>query len=103
MSSEWQRFVVLLLSLNAIWLPRQGANTQLRGRVQDLASELQEVREQLAALDGLQQQMAAHAPEGVDVDALVKATVAHERASQEARNRKVLELLKSKVGAMFPD
>ena len=33
----------------------QGANAQLHARVQELGSELQSAKEELAALDGLQQ------------------------------------------------
>lgn len=78
-------------------LVRQGANAQLRGRVQELAGELQDAREELAALGGLQEQLAAEVADDVDVDALVETALARERAAQDARNRKVLELLKSKV------
>lgn len=77
---------------------QQGANAQLRDRVQDLAVDLQEAREELAALSSLQERLAEAAPEDVNVDALIEAAVAHERAAQDSRNRKVLELLKSKVG-----
>ena len=79
----------------------QGANAQLRGRVQDLAAELQEAREELVALGGLQEQLAADVEGDVDVDALILAAVGRERAAQDARNSKVLELLKSKVSFSY--
>lgn len=75
----------------------QGANAQLRGRVQDLAAELREAREELAALGGLQEELAADVAGDVDVESLVAAALGRERAAQDARNSKVLELLKSKV------
>ncbi|CAL8462495.1 g2028 [Coccomyxa elongata] len=74
----------------------EGANAQLRGRVQELAGELQDASEELAALGGLREQLAAEVADDVDVDALVESALARERAAQDARNRKVLELLKSK-------
>ncbi|BDA46361.1 hypothetical protein COCOBI_08-4530 [Coccomyxa sp. Obi] len=74
----------------------EGANAQLRGRVQELAGELQDAREELAALGGLQEELAAEVADDVDVNALVETALARERAAQDARNRKVLELLKSK-------
>ena len=78
-------------------LVRQGANAQLRGRVQELAGELQDAHEEMAALGVLQEQLAAEVGDDVDVNALVETALARERAAQDARNRKVLELLKSKV------
>ncbi len=80
---------------------RQGANAQLRGRVQELAGELQDASEELAALGGLREQLAAEVADNVDVDALVETALARERAAQDARNRKVLELLKSKVRCLL--
>lgn len=77
---------------------------QLRARVQELRSELQGAREELSALEGLQQALtSAQAGNnygrstGVDAEALVAAAVGREHAVQDARNRKVLELLHSKV------
>ena len=80
----------------------QGANTQLRGRVQDLAADLQGAQEEVAALEGLQEQLAADLDADEAVKGLIEAAVAREHAVQEARNRKVLDLLSSKVGA-HPD
>ena len=75
----------------------QGANTQLRERVQDLAADLQGAEEEVAALEGLQEQLAAEVGADEHIKALVDAAVAREHAVQEARNRKVLDLLSSKV------
>ena len=80
----------------------QGANTQLRSRVQDLAADLQGTREEVAALESLQEQLAADLDADEAVKGLIEAAVAREHAVQEARNRKVLDLLSSKVGA-HPD
>ena len=70
---------------------------QLRGRVQDLAADLQGAEEEVAALEGLQEQLTAEVGADEHVKALVDAAVAREHAIQEARNRKVLDLLSSKV------
>ena len=75
----------------------QGANTQLRERVQDLAADLQGAEEEVAALEGLQDQLAAEVGADEHIKALVDAAVAREHAIQEATNRKVLDLLSSKV------
>lgn len=80
----------------------QGANTQLRSRVQDLAADLQGTQEEVAALEGLQEQLAADLDADEAVKGLIEAAVAREHAVQEARNRKVLDLLSSKVG-VHPD
>ena len=84
------------------FLLAQGANTQLRNRVQDLAADLQGTQEEVAALEGLQEQLAADLDADEAVKGLIEAAVAREHAVQEARNRKVLDLLSSKVGA-HPD
>lgn len=83
------------------WLSRdnfdlQGANAQLRGRVQELATELQGATEELAVLQQLRNELEGSA--SPRVESVVNAAVARERTLQEARNRKVLELLNSKVG-----
>ena len=75
----------------------QGANAQLRGRVQDLAADLQGAEEEVAVLEGLQEQLAAEVGADEHIRALVDAAVAREHAVQEARNRKVLDLLSTKV------
>ena len=75
----------------------QGARAQLRGRVQELGSELQAAEEEVAALEGLQEQLAADVGADEQIQALVAAAVAREHAVQESRNRKVLDLLSSKV------
>ena len=75
----------------------QGANAQLRSRVQDLAADLQGAEEEVAALEGLQEQLTAEVGADEHIRALVDAAVAREHAIQEARNRKVLDLLSSKV------
>jgi hypothetical protein len=73
----------------------QGANVQLRARVAELGSELQAAREEAAALRPL---LAAElAQEGGNAEALAAAAVGRERAVQDARNRKVLELLHAKA------
>ncbi len=79
----------------------QGANTQLRGRVQELAADLQGADEEVAALEGLQEQLAAELDADEHIKALVDAAVAREHAIQEARNRKVLDLLSSKVRSIL--
>lgn len=76
----------------------QGAKAQLRDRVQELGSELQSAEEEVAALEGLQEQLAAEVDADEQIQALVAAAVAREHAVQESRNRKVLDLLSSKVG-----
>lgn len=73
---------------------QQGGNAQLRTRVQELSSELQDAQEELEALRGVHSDMEASLP---SAEKLVQAAVQQERAVQEARNRKVLELLNNKV------
>ena len=85
------------------WLPHddfdmQGANAQLRGRVQELATELQGATDELAVLQQLRNELEGSA--SPRVESIVNAAVARERSLQEARNRKVLELLNSKVGTL---
>eukprot|EP00891_Asterochloris_glomerata_P000304 jgi/Astpho2/304/Aster-02189 len=72
----------------------EGANAQLRGRVQELATELQGATEELAVLQQLRNELEGSA--SPRVESVVNAAVARERTLQEARNRKVLELLNSK-------
>ncbi|KAK9818004.1 hypothetical protein WJX72_005629 [[Myrmecia] bisecta] len=79
--------------LEAVNAQLEGANTQLRSRNQELGSELQGAQEELAALSDLQSQLQHFSP---DVERLVETAVARERALQDARNRKVLELLNNK-------
>ncbi len=74
--------------------PTQGANAALQGRVRELNTELSGARAEAAALAGLQEQLRAASP---DLDRMVEAAIARERAVQDARNAKVLELLASKV------
>ena len=83
------------------WLPHdridlQGANVQLRGRVQELATELQGASEELEVLQQLRNELEGSA--SPRVESIVNTAVARERTLQEGRNRKVLELLNSKVG-----
>ena len=51
----------------------------------------------MAALEGLQEQLGADVGADEQIQALVAAAVAREHAVQESRNRKVLDLLSSKV------
>ena len=74
----------------------QGANLQLRQRLQESLAELHVAHEQLAILQQLQQQLEEDVP---GAGALVDAALAQERALQDARNERVLQMLKSKVGA----
>ncbi len=85
------------LGLDVTCAMLQGANAQLRERVQDLAADLQGAEEEVAALEGLQEQLAADVGADEHIKALVDAAVAREHAIQEARNRKVLDLLSSRV------
>lgn len=73
----------------------QGANMQLRQRLQETLLELQTAHDQLHILQQLQQQLEEDVP---GAPALVDAALAQERALQNARNERVLQLLKSKVG-----
>lgn len=73
----------------------QGSNAQLRERMHELMSQLQASQAQAEALQGLQGSLQDAA--GPSVDALVDAAVARERAAQDTRNKKVLELLNNKV------
>ena len=51
----------------------------------------------MAALEGLQGQLGADVGADEQIQALVAAAVAREHSVQESRNRKVLDLLSSKV------
>lgn len=73
----------------------QGSNAELRDRLHELSAQAEAAQAQLAALQGLQSSLQDSA--GPSVDALIEAAVGRERAIQDARNRKVLELLNSKV------
>ena len=64
--------------------------------MQELATELQGATEELAVLQQLRNELEGSA--SPRVESVVNAAVARERTLQEARNRKVLELLNSKVG-----
>ena len=74
----------------------QGSNVELRDKLHELSAQAEASQAQLAALEGLQSSLQDSA--GPSVDALVEAAVSRERAIQDARNRKVLELLNNKVG-----
>ena len=101
--SRWQSCTEAAPSRLKSWLPHdhldmQGANAQLRGRVQELATELQGATEELAVLQQLRNELEGSA--SPRVESIVNAAVARERSLQEMRNRKVLELLNSKVGTL---
>ena len=66
--------------------------------MQELATELQGATEELAVLQQLRNELEGSA--SPRVESVVNAAVARERTLQEARNRKVLELLNSKVGTV---
>ena len=61
-----------------------------------MATELQGATDELAVLQQLRNELEGSA--SPRVESVVNAAVARERTLQEARNRKVLELLNSKVG-----
>lgn len=73
----------------------QGANVDLRDRLHETSAQAEACRAQVEALQGLQSNLQQSA--GPSVDALIEAAVARERALQDARNKKVLELLNNKV------
>ena len=75
------------------WL--QGSNAELRDRLHELSAQAEAAKAQLTALEGLQSSLQDSA--GPSVDAWVEAAVGRERAIQDARNQKVLELLNNKV------
>ncbi len=61
----------------------------------ELSAQAQAAQAEAEALQGLQASLQDSA--GPSVDALVEAAVGRERALQDARNRKLLQLLNSKV------
>lgn len=73
----------------------QGSNTELRDRIHEMTGQLQTAQAEAGALQGLHESLQDAA--GPSADALVEAAVASERAAQDTRNRKVLELLNNKV------
>lgn len=73
----------------------QGSNAELRDRLHELSAQAEAAQAQVEALQGLQNSLQDSA--GPSVDALIDAAVGKERAIQDARNRKVLELLNNKV------
>lgn len=85
--------LIILPSLQSAGV--QGSNAELRDRVHELSSQAEAAQAQAAALQGLQSSLQDSA--GPSVDALVQAAIGRERALQDTRNKKVLELLNSKV------
>lgn len=75
----------------------QGSNAELRDRLHEVTGQLQTAQAEAGALQRLQD--SAQDAAGPSVDALIQAAVASERAAQDTRNRKVLELLNNKVGS----
>ena len=73
----------------------QGSNAELRDRVRELSAQAEAAQAQAEALQGLQASLQDSA--GPSVEALVEAAVGRERALQDIRNKKVLELLNNKV------
>lgn len=73
----------------------QGSNAELRDRVRQLSTQAEAAQAQAKALQGLQASLQDSA--GSSVEALVEAAVGRERALQDTRNKKVLELLNNKV------
>lgn len=100
---------IIYMHLHRLWLPKekqarnilysmlpmQGANLQLRQRLQDALVELQQAQDQMHILQQLQQELEEGVPGAAT---LVAAAVAQERALQDARNERVLQMLRSKVG-----
>lgn len=72
----------------------EGANQQLRGRLQEVLSELQAAQGELAGLRVLQARWEEEAPGAPE---LIEAALARERAAQDARSERVLALLQSKA------
>lgn len=87
--------IVVVPSTSRICMLLQGSNAELRDRLHELSSQAEAAQAQLTALEGLQSSLQDSA--GPSVDALVEAAVGRERAVQDARNQKVLELLNNKV------
>ena len=73
----------------------QGANADLRDRLHEASAQAEAAEAQVTALQGLQSSLQESA--GPSVDPLIEAAVGRERALQDARNQKVLELLNNKV------
>ena len=73
----------------------QGSNAELRDRVRQLSAQAEAAQAQAEALQGLQASLQDSA--GPSVEALIEAAVGRERALQDTRNKKVLELLNNKV------
>lgn len=67
---------------------------QLRKMVEQLTTESRQAHDELAALDGLRDQLVASVP---DFDTVLELALQRERAVQDARNAKVLQLLEAKV------
>ena len=76
-------------------VPLQGANANLRDRLHEASAQAEAAKAQVTALQGFQSSLQASA--GPSADALIEAAVGRERALQDARNQKVLELLNNKV------
>ncbi|DBA92530.1 TPA: hypothetical protein ACH3X1_002761 [Trebouxia sp. C0004] len=72
----------------------EGSNAGLRDRVHQLSAQAEAAQAQAEALQGLQASLQDSA--GPSVEALVEAAVGRERALQDTRNKKVLELLNNK-------
>ncbi|KAL3148684.1 hypothetical protein ABBQ38_014099 [Trebouxia sp. C0009 RCD-2024] len=91
MSLQTQSQVEMLEAANA---RLEGSNAELRERLHELAAQAEAAQAQAIALQGLQASLQDSA--GPSLDALVEAALGRERALQDARNRKVLELLNNK-------
>ena len=91
-------FFMLLLGSTYSFVLQQGSNAELRDRLHELSAQAEAAQAQVAALEGLQSSLQESA--GPSVDALVETAVDRERAVQDARNRKVLELLNNKVSCI---
>ena len=89
---------MLLLGSTYSFVLQQGSNAELRDRLHEVSAQAEAAQAQVAALEGLQSSLQESA--GPSVDALVEAAVDRERAVQDARNRKVLELLNNKVSCI---
>ncbi|KAL0020086.1 hypothetical protein WJX79_009298 [Trebouxia sp. C0005] len=91
MSLQSQSQVERLQMLN---VQLEGSNAELRDRVHELSAQAEAAQAQAEALQGLQASLQDSA--GPSAEALVEAAVGRERALQDTRNKKVLELLNNK-------
>ena len=75
----------------------QGANVQLRSRLQEMAADALEMEDELHQQRQLNEHLISQHPE---IKTAVEMALQKEQATHDIRNEKVLQLLSAKVGTI---